>query len=110
MTPAPSGWTTACEAPRFSVWQRVVNVDYGRGTVVLSSAANLHIEWDKPMLKGTVRRIYDHDPSFARWLNPLTIDADAREVPAPDPVGCDAEFPSASRPAVPTPGTSPLHV
>lgn len=70
------------EPVEIKVGQRVTHRDYGRGTVVSIGERDMEVQWDKPFLRGTTRRIYDHDPSFARQLAPLVDDADGRESPA----------------------------
>jgi hypothetical protein len=56
------------------VGQRITHHEYGRGTVVLFTECLLQVLWDIPFHPDSTRRLFDHDPSFAAQLLPLTAD------------------------------------
>lgn len=57
---------------RIQVGQRISHHEYGRGTVVLFTECLLQVLWDTPFHPESTRRLFDHDPSFATQLLPLT--------------------------------------
>ena len=59
---------------RIQVGQRIRHHEYGRGTVVLFTECLLQVLWDIPFHPDSTRPLFDHDPSFAAQVLPLTAD------------------------------------